>query len=156
MPREDRAVWVAEIIDAAVEAVETGHPRKADQILTKAVHVGITPAEFVVELTNRDPVTATDVAPPVAEEGKPVLVTYVGPGPGVHLSPANGDLWCPAGVPVEVPARVGHALVEQPTFTSGQRRQRRRRETPERAPAGETPESPDPTMEARPDGTEST
>jgi len=97
-------------------------------------------------------------------------VIYDGPGDGVRLAPVHGDVWMPRGEPVEVPDDLGERLCEQRVFTAASGRRRRRRsgtETPERPTAaetpesptatgetpesdvGETPETPDPTMEAR-------
>lgn len=146
----DRAAWVAETVNAAVDAVDGGHPDKADQILVHAVHRGLSPTELLVALTHHAPIDSVVDAP--QERATPMLVTYVGPEPGVHLAPALGGTWMPRGEPVEVPDDLGRSLCEQITFTHPKRRRRTTAvaETPEAGPpVGEIPESVDPSVETR-------
>lgn len=137
---KNRDDLVAGVVAKAIEAAEDGQHDKADDILRRAVHFGMRPIDIVLHALAAK---ARSVEAPEETEAPTMHVVYEGPDDGTQLAPSLGDVWCPRGVPVELPAPVALELLKQPAF-----RRPRGSEIP-RTPMGETPESFDPSIETR-------
>lgn len=146
----DREAWADEVGAAAVTAAEAGFPDEADLIISHAAHHGLRPFELFAAGSRRAPVTE----PEPAQEGTPMLVTYIGPADKVDLAPSHGGARFVRDQPTEVPDELGRALCLQAVFVPARRR-RRRSETPDPAlPAAETPppgETPEPAVSEIPE-----